>query len=88
MSAPAQVPSAAPALHEAEGRIVAIGKDEVTIAHGPFKTLGMPGMTMSYPLAHAQLAQGLKVDDKVRVGVRETDNGLVIESLEKIGAAK
>lgn len=88
MSAPAQVPSAIPALHEAEGRIVAIGKGDVTIAHGPFKTLGMPGMTMSYPLAHAQLAQGLKVDDKVRVGVRQTDSGLVIEHLEKIGAAK
>lgn len=76
------------ALHEAEGRIVGIGKGEVTIASGPFKTLGMPGMTMSFPLARPQLVQGLKVGDKVQIGVRETDSGLVIERLEKSGGAK
>jgi len=88
MAAPAQAPSAGPALHEAEGRIVAIGKGEVTLAHGPFKTLGMPGMTMRFPVANAKVVQGLKADDRVRVGVRETDSGLVIERLEKMGAEK
>ncbi|BBP04356.1 hypothetical protein TPL01_28780 [Sulfuriferula plumbiphila] len=83
--APAKAPEA---LHEAEGRIVGIGKGEVTIAHGPFRTLGMPGMTMRFPLARAQLVQGLKVGDKVRVGVRETDSGLMVERLEKNGGAK
>ena len=84
---PAQTPAAV-ALHEAEGRIVGIGKDEVTIAHGPFKTLNMPGMTMRFPLANAHLIHGFKVGDKVRVGVRQTDSGLVIERLEKNGGAK
>jgi Cu(I)/Ag(I) efflux system membrane fusion protein len=82
-------PAPAPAtLHEADGRIVAIGKGEVTIAHGPFKTLNMPGMTMSFPLAHATLVQGLKTGDQVRVSVQQTDRGLVIERLVKIGGAK
>ena len=74
------------ALHETDGRIVAIGKGEVTIASGPL--MGMPAMTMGFALAHPQLVQGLKVGDKVRIGARQTDSGLVIERLEKIGAAK
>lgn len=88
-SAPAKAPVPAPVvLHKAEGRIVGIGKGEVTIASGPFKTLGMPAMTMGFALARPQLVQGLKVGDKVRIGVRETDSGLVIERLEKSGGAK
>ena len=85
--APAPAPTPAPAaLHETEGRITGIGKGEVTIASGPL--LGMPAMTMDFALARPQLVQGLKVGDKVRIGVRQTDSGLVIERLEKIGAAK
>lgn len=80
--------AAAVTLHQAEGRITELGKGEITIAHGPFKTLGMPGMTMSFPLAHAQLALGLKVGDRVRFSVREADDGLVIERIEKSGGAK
>ncbi|MHB1332663.1 MAG: efflux RND transporter periplasmic adaptor subunit [Sulfuriferula sp.] len=84
----AQPAPAHAALHEADGRIVAIGKGEITIAHGPFKTLNMPGMTMSFPLAHAKLVEGLKTGDHVRVGVQQTDTGLVIERLDKIGGAQ
>ncbi len=81
--APAQ-----PVLHESEGRIVEIGKDAATIAHGPFKTLGMPGMTMSFALARPDLAQGIRAGDRVRFAVREADDGLVIERLEKTGGAQ
>ncbi|MOA11291.1 Cation efflux system protein CusB precursor [compost metagenome] len=73
------------ALHEAEGKVVEIGDGSVTLAHGPFRTLGMPGMTMSFPLAHPALLQGLKVGDRVRFAVRESDAGLVVERLEKQG---
>lgn len=75
----------APVLHEAEGKIVEIGDGSVTLAHGPFRTLGMPGMTMSFPLADPALLQGLKVGDRVRFAVRESDAGLVVERLEKQG---
>ncbi len=86
-AAPAPAPTPAPAaLHETEGRITGIGKGEVTIASGPL--LGMPAMTMDFALARPQLVQGLKVGDKVHIGVRQTDSGLVIERLEKIGGAK
>ncbi|MBK9130037.1 MAG: efflux RND transporter periplasmic adaptor subunit [Gammaproteobacteria bacterium] len=73
------------ALHEADATITGISTDEVTLAHGPFKTLSMPGMTMTFPLARPGLAHDLKTGDKVRVGVRQTDNGLVVERIEKMG---
>lgn len=72
-------------LHEADGRIVGLSKEEVTIAHGPFKTLGMPGMTMSFPFARPGLALPLKVGDSVHFAVRETDEGLLLERIEKMG---
>ena len=75
----------ASALHEAEGQIVEINNKDVTLAHGPFKTLGMPGMTMTFALANPALMQGLKPGDKVRVSVSQTDDGLRVERLEKLG---
>ncbi|AWY44259.1 efflux RND transporter periplasmic adaptor subunit [Pseudomonas putida] len=73
-------------LHEADGQIVEISEQEVTLAHGPFKTLGMPGMTMTFPLANPALIQGLKSGDKVRIAVSQTDDGLRVERLEKSGS--
>jgi Cu(I)/Ag(I) efflux system membrane fusion protein len=78
-------PHAASALHESEGQVLQINSKDVTLAHGPFKTLGMPGMTMTFPLADPALMQGLKAGDKVRVSVSQTDDGLRVERLEKIG---
>ncbi|MDH0291857.1 efflux RND transporter periplasmic adaptor subunit [Pseudomonas sp. GD04087] len=78
------VPSASTStLHEAEGRIVAINAQGLTISHGPFHTLGMPGMTMTFPLARAGLADGLKVGDRIRFGVSQGDTGLVIEQVSR-----
>ncbi|MGH8350295.1 MAG: efflux RND transporter periplasmic adaptor subunit [Pseudomonas sp.] len=77
--------AAASGFHEADGQIVEINDKEVTLAHGPFKTLGMPGMTMTFPLANPALAQDLKPGDRVRVAVSQTDDGLRVERLEKSG---
>ncbi|MND34019.1 Cation efflux system protein CusB precursor [compost metagenome] len=76
---------APPTLHEADGQVVAIDNAGVTLAHGPFKTLGMPAMTMTFPLADPALMVGIKTGDKVRVAVRQTDDGLLVERLEKLG---
>jgi len=78
--------AAASSFHEAEGQIVEINDKEVTLAHGPFKTLGMPGMTMTFPLASPALMQGLKTGDKVRIAVSQTDDGLRVERLDKSGS--
>ncbi len=76
----------APALHEAEGTVVGIEDDMIFLDHGPFPTLNMPGMTMGFPLADPVLTEGLQEDDRVRVGVRESDEGLTIEAIEKLEA--
>ncbi|MEH6672588.1 efflux RND transporter periplasmic adaptor subunit [Halopseudomonas sp.] len=75
-----------PALHEAEGTVVGIEDDMIFLDHGPFPTLNMPGMTMGFPLADPALTEGLQEDDRVRVGVRESDEGLTIEAIEKLEA--
>ena len=77
--------AAASSFHEADGQIVEINDKEVTLAHGPFKTLGMPGMTMTFPLGNPALMQGLKTGDKVRIAVSQTDDGLRVERLDKSG---
>lgn len=74
-----------PALHEAEGTIVGLDDDMVGLSHGPFKTLNMPGMTMAFPVADIVLLEGLKEGARVRVGVSESDEGLVIERIEQLG---
>ncbi len=88
-TAGAEAAAAAPvALHEADAVIEGIAPGYVTLAHGPFRTLSMGGMTMEFPLASDALIKGLKVGDHVRVGVRETDDGLLVEKLEKRRGAK
>ncbi|MDH0729195.1 efflux RND transporter periplasmic adaptor subunit [Pseudomonas sichuanensis] len=76
--------AAQPELHEADGRIVQLGERELTIAHGPFVTLGMPGMTMTFPLASPALAAGLKVGERIRFGIRQRDEGMVIEQIDAL----
>ncbi len=73
-------------LHPADAKIDEIDGNEITLTHGPFKTLSMPGMTMVFPLARPELTKGLKAGDHVTVFVRQTDQGLVVERLEKTGA--
>ncbi|MDO9619051.1 MAG: efflux RND transporter periplasmic adaptor subunit [Pseudomonas sp.] len=75
------------ALHEAEGQIDGIEDEGVMLTHGPFKTLGMPGMSMLFPLADEALLEGLQVGDRVRVGVRADDEGMRIERIERLSPA-
>ena len=79
MSEPAAV------LHESEGTIVGLDGDMIFLDHGPFETLNMPGMTMGFPLSDPSLIEGLEENDRVRVGVRESDDGLTIDRIEKLG---
>ena len=77
--------SLAPGLHESHGVIRALDSQRVTLEHGPFESLNMPGMTMPFPLASPSVAAGLKPGDHVRIGARLTDSGLLIEQLDKQG---
>lgn len=77
-------PNAGPALHEADGRVVQIDGTQLTVAHGPFITLGMPGMTMTFPVVDQSLLDGLKVGAQIRFGIRERDEGMVVEQINVV----
>ncbi|MBH9552721.1 efflux RND transporter periplasmic adaptor subunit [Inhella gelatinilytica] len=89
-AAPARATASAagPVLHASEGVIEALDGLEVTLAHGPFPTLKMGGMTMPFPLANAHVAHGLKVGDKVRIQVSQGNDGLTVQKLEKLEKPK
>ncbi|WNH50471.1 efflux RND transporter periplasmic adaptor subunit [Stenotrophomonas aracearum] len=72
-------------LHEAEATVESIADGKITLEHGPFPTLNMPGMTMAFPLGNPDVAKGLKAGDRVRVFVRSDAKGLTVERLERIG---
>lgn len=74
-----------PILHEADATVEAIADGKITLQHGPFQTLNMPGMTMAFPLARPDVAQGVKAGDTVRVFVRSDDKGLTVERIEPAG---
>jgi Cu(I)/Ag(I) efflux system membrane fusion protein len=84
LGAPAAPAAVQQALHEAEGRIDAIESDGLMLTHGPFKTLGMPGMSMFFPVADSALLKGLQNGQRVRIGVRESDEGLLIERIQPL----
>ena len=67
---------------ETDATIVKLSDNEVTLEHGPFKSFGMPGMTMTFPLSGEDVAKGMKNGDRVRVMVRKTDKGLVVMRME------
>lgn len=82
-TSPAPASSSMPdvARHETDGRIESISEGQVRLAHGDFPTIPMPGMTMSFTLASESVIAGLEVGDAVRIVLRESDNGLVVERL-------
>jgi len=81
------LPEQAP-LHEAQGVIRKLDGQAVTLEHGPFDSLSMPGMTMVFEMVKPEVATGLKVGDSVRIGVRQSDAGLVVEQLTKQEASQ
>lgn len=70
-------------LHYAVGTVEKLADGRVTLSHGPFESLDMPGMTMRFRLANEDVAAGIAVGDTVRIGVRDGDDGLVVERLLK-----
>ena len=76
-----EVPQAAAATtatrHEGEARVEALGKDEITLSHGPIASLKWGAMTMDFkqpPLA--QLPSNLKAGDRVSFEFYMGEDGL------------
>ena len=75
VQAMASMPSGAaatPILHAADATIVAIESASIKLAHGPFASLNMPGMTMAFGYSSKDIdAKAFAVGDAVRVWLRE-----------------
>ena len=69
-SAPVAAASAAAAtaspLHAGEGRVDSIGKDALTLSHGPIASMKWGAMTMDFKLPASGAPRGLRVGDRVR----------------------
>jgi len=67
-SAPGQI-------HHGEGRVEAISKNEVTLSHGPIRTLQWGAMTMGFKLPSAEVAKNIRVGDRVSFDIRQASDG-------------
>jgi Cu(I)/Ag(I) efflux system membrane fusion protein len=63
------------AAHRAAGKVERIGKDEVTISHGPVPSLKWPPMTMGFTLPAGGLPQDIRVGDTVAFAFRKGGKG-------------
>jgi Cu(I)/Ag(I) efflux system membrane fusion protein len=71
----APAPPAAAATHHGEGKVESIGKDEITISHGPIASLQWGAMTMGFKLAAAGLPSGIAAGDTVSFDFRPRGDG-------------
>ena len=63
------------ATHHGEGRVEGIGKDEISLSHGPIPSLQWGAMTMSFKLPPNGLPPGVAVGDTVAFDIRQTKDG-------------
>lgn len=77
---------AAAATHHGEGRVEIVGKDEITISHGPIPTLQWGAMTMGFKLPGSGMPKGIGVGDAVQFDIRPTKDGAF--EVVSIGPAK
>ena len=61
--------------HRGEGKVESIGKEEITLSHGPIATLQWGPMTMDFKLPASGLPQGIAVGDSVNFEIRQVQEG-------------
>ena len=62
--------------HRGSGRVEKIGKDEITLSHGPIASLNWGAMTMGFQLPAGGLPRNVAVGDTVNFEIRQTGDGL------------
>lgn len=65
----------AAALHHGQGKVEQIGKDEITISHGPIASLQWGPMTMPFKLPPTGLPRNVSLGDQVAFDIRQRQDG-------------
>ncbi len=87
---PARAPAASAApLHHATGRIEQVTPDALTLAHDPVPALQWGAMTMDFAKPAPDAFRQFRRGDRVHFSFRETDDGYLLEHVERApGSAK
>jgi Cu(I)/Ag(I) efflux system membrane fusion protein len=75
-------------LHQAQGKVVNLTPEEVTLAHGPVPSMNWGAMTMPFKIARPEMTKGLKPGDTVKFGFRQDGDRFIAEQIERVGEAK
>jgi Cu(I)/Ag(I) efflux system membrane fusion protein len=65
----------AAALHHGQGKVEQIGKDDITISHGPIASLQWGPMTMPFKLPPAGLPRNVSTGDQVAFDIKQRKDG-------------
>lgn len=68
--------SAAGSTHHAQGQVESIGKNSITLSHGPVESLHWGPMTMGFALPPGGLPKNIRVGDSVTFEFREASGGM------------
>lgn len=71
-------------LHDGLVRKLDQKKANITLQHGDIAEVGMPAMTMSYPVRHAQELAALHPGDKVRFAMEKHDADYIVTHIEAV----
>ena len=69
--------------HSATGTVDSVSGQQVTISHGPIKSLEWPAMTMPFTAKDAASVQGIKAGDRVAFTFGKSGNESVLTSITK-----
>ena len=57
---------------------------KLTLAHGPMENLGMPAMTMAFPVKNAAVLDQFKAGDKVRFRAEQINGIITLVAIEPL----
>jgi Cu(I)/Ag(I) efflux system membrane fusion protein len=73
---PQATPKPAEAVHRGEGKVESIGKNEVTLSHGPIPSLQWGAMTMGFKLPADKVPKDVHAGDTVSFEIRQMNDGM------------
>jgi Cu(I)/Ag(I) efflux system membrane fusion protein len=85
--APGARPETSGQVHRGEGKVESVGKDEITLSHGPIPSLNWAPMTMAFMAPASGLPRGIRAGDHVQFEFRQAGEGVYEITSIAAGAA-